>query len=161
MMRRDLLTTEEAARYLGLADASSIRNYIRTGKIPSIKRGNTSFVRVADLDALELSSRGRPRGEPYAGKSGLVFSNGTLGLDTFGDLPFEMGKAQNIEHAQAFFDDLVGHYNDHLDSSYMGAPQTPPQAALGALGESIKFLPSEEKRELWGSWLHEISERVH
>lgn len=55
------LTTEQAARYLGLSPAS-LRNMTSNGQIPFYKLGNRNRYRLVELREILLSSR---RGESY------------------------------------------------------------------------------------------------
>lgn len=63
MTTPDLIGTAEAARRLGLSEyggPSLVARWIRDGRLPAIKVGNTWLIRPADLDRLERRGPGRP-----------------------------------------------------------------------------------------------------
>lgn len=66
------MTTTEAASYLGYADGSRIRQFVRDGLLTARKRGRDLFVRRADLDAL----RKKQAAENESGKPGRYWKLG-------------------------------------------------------------------------------------
>ncbi|MDP2481204.1 MAG: helix-turn-helix domain-containing protein [Candidatus Palauibacterales bacterium] len=61
----DILGVEDAAHYLGV-HPQTVRNYIRSGKLPAYRLAGERFLRVLRKDLLALLERVRADGEPDA-----------------------------------------------------------------------------------------------
>jgi excisionase family DNA binding protein len=65
---QDYLTTNEAARILGLTD-TRIRQLILSGKLPSKKFGRDHMINREDLSLIENRKNGRPSKEEMERKA--------------------------------------------------------------------------------------------
>lgn len=134
----ELLTTAEAAAVLGVDD-SRVRQLIAAGRLPARKYGAMWLVQAEDLDQVGERRPGRPRK--------LVITDPSMPLQTWTGLKEELREAETADDVRDAYDRLLEYYRrpGTLKSDYLGAPQTPEEAAWRAIEGFVPDLPEDKQ----------------